>query len=47
MAPLPPPPSEDRPTGFGAHAHEKPVGAAAAAPIRLERSFHFVMTPGS
>lgn len=47
VPPLAPAPGEDGPAALSAHAHEKPVGAAASAPIRLERSFHFVMTPGS
>lgn len=47
VPPLAPAPGEDGPAALSAHAHEKPVGAAASAPIRLERSLHFVMTPGS
>ena len=39
--------SEDRTAGFGSHPNAKAMGPAAPASIRLERSFHFVMTPES
>ncbi len=47
VPPLAPAAREHRAAGLGSHPHAKPVRPAAPASIRLERSFHFVMTPGS
>lgn len=42
---LAPAPREHRSASFGSHPHSKSVGPAASSSIRLERSFHSVMTP--
>jgi hypothetical protein len=47
VPPLAPAAREHRAPGLRSHPHTKTVRPAATASIRLERSFHFVMTPGS